>query len=63
MLLWLAGIAVKSHGGADAYSFCNAVSVAVELVAHHINTRIMDEIGHIPAAKTPIKPETVEEGI
>lgn len=52
MFLGLAGIAVKSHGGADAYSFCNAISVAVELVAHHINTRIIDEIGHIE----PIKP-------
>lgn len=45
MFLGLAGIAVKSHGGADAYSFCNAVSVAVELVAHRINDRIMDELG------------------
>lgn len=44
MFLGLNGIAVKSHGGADAYSFCNAVSVAVELVAHHINTRITREI-------------------
>jgi len=44
MFLGLNGITVKSHGGADAYSFCNAVSVAVELVAHHINTRIMQEI-------------------
>lgn len=45
MFLGLAGIAVKSHGGADAYSFCNAVSVAVELVAHHINERIISELG------------------
>jgi glycerol-3-phosphate acyltransferase PlsX len=44
MFLGLNGIAVKSHGGADAYSFCNAVSVAVELVAHHINSRIMQEM-------------------
>ncbi len=44
MFLGLNGIAVKSHGGADAFSFCNAVSVAVELVAHDINTRIMQEI-------------------
>ena len=48
MFLGLAGIAVKSHGGADAYSFCNAISVAVELVAHRINERIIEEIGHIP---------------
>lgn len=44
MFLGLNGIAVKSHGGADAYSFCNAISVATELVAHHINARIMQEI-------------------
>lgn len=44
MFLGLNGICVKSHGGADAYSFCNAISVAVELVAHNINTRIIEEI-------------------
>ena len=52
MFLGLAGIAVKSHGGADAYSFCNAISVAVELVAHRINERIMAEIGSIPKIET-----------
>ena len=44
MFLGLNGIAVKSHGGADAYSFCNAISVAIELVAHHINARIIEEM-------------------
>ncbi|MDE3016938.1 MAG: phosphate acyltransferase PlsX [Pseudomonadota bacterium] len=44
MFLGLNGIAVKSHGGADATSFCNAISVAVELVTHHINARITQEI-------------------
>jgi len=44
MFLGLNGIAVKSHGGADAVSFCYAISVAVELVAHHINDRITKEI-------------------
>ena len=44
MFLGLNGICVKSHGGADAFSFCNAISVAVELVAHHINERIIQEI-------------------
>lgn len=47
MFLGLNGIAVKSHGGADAYSFCNAISVAVELVVHDINTRIIQEIKQI----------------
>ena len=54
MFLGLNGIAVKSHGGADAFSFCNAVSVAVELVAHHINTRIIEELRHLaPPAPAP----------
>lgn len=44
MFLGLNGIAVKSHGGADAFSFSNAISVAIELVAHHINERITQEI-------------------
>ena len=44
MFLGLNGIAVKSHGGADAVSFCYAISVAVELVVHHINERITKEI-------------------
>lgn len=44
MFVGLNGIAVKSHGGADAYAFCNAISVAVELAAHNINARIIEEI-------------------
>lgn len=51
MFLGLNGIAVKSHGGADAFSFCNAITVAVELVTHHINDRIIEELqASIPAA-------------
>lgn len=44
MFVGLNGIAVKSHGGADAFSFCHAISVAVELVSHHINQRIIEEL-------------------
>ncbi len=58
MFLGLNGIAVKSHGGADAFSFCNAISVAVELVAHHINTRIIEEIQLI--TQQSAAPEAVE---
>ncbi len=53
MFLGLNGIAVKSHGSADAYSFCNAISVAVELVAHHINVRIIEEIQISTASAAP----------
>lgn len=53
MFLGLNGIAVKSHGGADAYSFCNAISVAIELVSHNINDRIMQEIKLSSPPKIP----------
>jgi glycerol-3-phosphate acyltransferase PlsX len=58
MFLGLNGICVKSHGGADAYSFCNAISVAVELVAHHINTRIIQEI--VVASQSSLTLEAIE---
>ncbi|MFO0389110.1 MAG: phosphate acyltransferase PlsX [Alphaproteobacteria bacterium] len=62
MFVGLNGIAVKSHGGADAYSFCNAISVAVELVAHHINARIIEELQ--ATTQGSYKPElaAVQEG-
>jgi phosphate acyltransferase len=55
MFLGLNGIAVKSHGGADATSFCNAVSVAVELAHHHINERILQEmrLSNLPQSTVP----------
>jgi len=30
--LGLNGIVVKSHGGTDAFGFCNAIGVAVSLI-------------------------------
>ncbi len=44
MFLGLDGIAVKSHGSADAIGFANAIGVAVELAVHDINSRIREEI-------------------
>lgn len=44
ILLGLNGIAVKSHGGADAKSFANAVRVAISLVEHQVNDKIMNEL-------------------
>jgi len=32
VLLGLNGIVVKSHGGTDAFGFCNAIGVAVSLI-------------------------------
>jgi glycerol-3-phosphate acyltransferase PlsX len=57
MFLGLNGITVKSHGGADAYSFCNAISVAVELVAHRINERIIEEL-KLSSPASPIAQQT-----
>jgi glycerol-3-phosphate acyltransferase PlsX len=50
MFLGLSGIAVKSHGGADAYSFCNAIGVALELVTHNINGKITEELARLAEA-------------
>ncbi len=44
MFLGLNGIAVKSHGGTDAFGFANAVGVAVDLVAHGYSERIRKEL-------------------
>ncbi len=44
ILLGLNGIAVKSHGGADAKAFANAIKVAATLVEKNVNQRIMDEL-------------------
>jgi glycerol-3-phosphate acyltransferase PlsX len=44
MFLGLNGIAVKSHGSADGYSFYFALRVAVELAASNINNKILEEL-------------------
>ncbi|NDF12196.1 MAG: phosphate acyltransferase PlsX [Proteobacteria bacterium] len=44
MFLGLNGIVVKSHGGADAFSFFNAIDMAVEMIAHNVNEKIIEEI-------------------
>lgn len=56
MFVGLNGIAIKSHGSADTYSFSNAIAVAVELAMHDINRRITDEMQHFLAAGTAAKP-------
>lgn len=53
MFLGLNGIAVKSHGGTDAFGFANAVGVAVDLVAHGYNDRIRKEFERLKPAEAP----------
>ncbi|MBE1236191.1 phosphate acyltransferase PlsX [Phaeovibrio sulfidiphilus] len=44
MLLGLNGVAVKSHGGTDAFGFACAVSVAQDMISQGINDLIRSEI-------------------
>jgi glycerol-3-phosphate acyltransferase PlsX len=44
MLIGLNGIVVKSHGGANARSFANAINVAISLIENNINDKIVREI-------------------
>jgi phosphate acyltransferase len=53
MFLGLNGIAVKSHGGTDAFGFANAIGVAVDLVTHGYNERIRKEFERLNGAEPP----------
>lgn len=48
ILLGLNGVAIKSHGGADAKSFANAIKVAATMVQQNINQRITVELARHP---------------
>lgn len=45
--LGVKGISVKSHGGADAIGFANAVSIAIQLIDGQMNKRICEEIQQV----------------
>ena len=50
MFLGLNGVAVKSHGGADGFSFSHAITVAAGLVSNQTNQCIIEEMrvsGHV----------------
>src|SRR6266849_3967374 len=53
MLLGLNGIAVKSHGGADALGFANAIGVAVDMKLNGFLAKIRDEVARLNAIQTP----------
>lgn len=44
VLLGLQGIAVKSHGGTDAFGFANAIGVAVDMVQHGFTQAVEQEL-------------------
>jgi glycerol-3-phosphate acyltransferase PlsX len=47
ILLGLNGIVVKSHGGADAKSFANAIKVAIAMSENNVNEKILAELARI----------------
>lgn len=44
MLIGLRGVAIKSHGGADALAFSNAIHVTAKLVSHNFNHQIEENL-------------------
>jgi len=47
VMLGLAGVVVKSHGGTDALGFAHAVDVAMDMVVHRFNDRIREGLARI----------------
>ncbi len=50
VMLGLAGVVVKSHGGADARGFASAVDVAMDMVVHRFNEGIRDGLARMQTA-------------
>ena len=47
VFLGLNGIAVKSHGGTDAFGFANAIGVAVDMVRYNFILNLKDKFSKI----------------
>jgi phosphate acyltransferase len=47
VMVGLNGVVVKSHGGTDARGFAHAVDVAMDMVVHHFNDRIREDLARI----------------
>jgi glycerol-3-phosphate acyltransferase PlsX len=58
VFLGLQGIAVKSHGGADALSFANAIAVAVDMKANGFLDKIREELERLRAHGSLAKPQS-----
>lgn len=67
VLLGLEGIAVKSHGGADAFGFANAIGVGVDMVKHNFIETVRKEFDalahHISKPSTPASLPAAAEAI
>ncbi len=51
--IWLGlnGVAIKSHGGADALGFAHAVDLAVDMITSHMNEHLLKEFSLEPSLK------------
>jgi glycerol-3-phosphate acyltransferase PlsX len=59
VFLGLQGIAVKSHGSADALSFANAIGVAVDMKVNGFLEQIRDGVARLHALQAPVeKPQS-----
>jgi len=47
IFLGLNGIAVKSHGGTDAFGFANAIGVAIDMILHGAIEKISEDFAHL----------------
>ena len=53
MLLGLNGIAVKSHGGTDAFGFSNAIGVAVDMLQHGFLDKARQDLERVSGSAAP----------
>ncbi len=60
MLMGLNGITVKSHGGANAKSFANAIGAAYDLARHDVISRIRSELELVRPLTPEIAPKAAE---
>jgi glycerol-3-phosphate acyltransferase PlsX len=59
VFLGLQGIAVKSHGSADALAFANAIGVAVDMKVNGFLEQIRDGVARLHALQAPVeKPQS-----
>jgi glycerol-3-phosphate acyltransferase PlsX len=52
VFLGLNGMVVKSHGGTDAEGFAHAMDVAVDMVTHRFNERLVEGLARLGGAFT-----------
>ncbi|MBT4880293.1 MAG: phosphate acyltransferase PlsX [Alphaproteobacteria bacterium] len=55
IFIGLNGVAVKSHGSADAQGFSNAISVAIDMVSHGFNSHIEKDLKTLDALRAQIE--------